>query len=281
MIINGFRASHRNRWLFVSEGVLTVPEMVLLDFYIDKMNFSAKSEDVGTFDLDFAELEIYLDRKEKTIRALNKNLLEKGFIKWINPNKYAVTHWERYILDKKDKTGGLAFKFQKQEYNLPIKSLIQNLGINFQIAGKQHEDLSEVSTPDSPLIKKLIKKNNINIQNSETEEKKITEIISNTLDTSKDEDKRKKNIAGQFPKWVLIQQEPRTDKEYQKLQDEQSDEMKMPIEDMKWIDQNAHEFMKIEDEEEENWVMSLYFGGDRARYEKYLDPNQTSVTICL
>ncbi|MCX6726682.1 MAG: hypothetical protein NTY75_02580, partial [Candidatus Shapirobacteria bacterium] len=83
------------------------------------------------------------------------------------------------------------------------------------------------------------------------------------------------------PKWVLIQQEPRTDKEYQKLQDEQSDEMKMPIEDMKWIDQNAHEFMKIEDEEEENWVMSLYFGGDRARYEKYLDPNQTSVTICL
>ena len=72
MIINGFRASHRNKWLLVSEGVLTVAEMVLLDFYIDKMNFSAKSEDVGTFDLDFAELEIYLHRKEKTPHPLIK-----------------------------------------------------------------------------------------------------------------------------------------------------------------------------------------------------------------
>jgi hypothetical protein len=172
-------------------------------------------------------------------------------------------------LDKKDKTGGLAFKFQEQEYNLPIKSLIQNLGINFQIIGKQHEDLSEVSTPDSPLIKRLIKKD-INIQNNDVEEKE-----TNGTDT------REKNIFGQFPKWVLIQQEPRTDKEYQRIQDKQTDGMKMPIDDMKWIDQNAHEFIKIEDEEKENWVIAIYFDGDRAMYEKYLDSKQISVTICL
>lgn len=310
MITNGFRASHRNRWLMVKEGVLTVPEMVLLDFYIDKMNFSSTSEDVGTFDLDFVELEIYLDRKEKTIRALNKNLLEKGFIKWINPNKYAVTHWERYILDKKDKTGGQAFKFQQQEYNLPIESLIQNLGINFQIVGKEHEDIAESSTPAIPLSNILSRDSiNTNTQNSFLEEKKTTknieenrvgtsagkvdfslrrenlsfeyhkEVTSTVVSDSNNADKRVKNVAGQFPKWVLIQQEPRTDQEYQSIQNEQADDMKMTIEDMKWIDQNASGFVKVEDEDKEKWTVEIYFGGDRAKYENYLEPSRTRAII--
>ena len=78
MKTNGFRISHRNRWLFVMEGVLTINEMVLLDFYIDKINFSPTSEDAGTFELDYAELYCYLGKKESSIYALNGSLLKKG-----------------------------------------------------------------------------------------------------------------------------------------------------------------------------------------------------------
>lgn len=269
MKTNGFRASHRNRWLFISEGVLTINEMILLDFYIDKINFSPTSEDAGTFDLDYEELDLFLGKKESTIAALNKSLTDKGFLVKINPYKFEVTNWRRYFLEEKNNKGGLAFQFQKDETNKPLNVIIRNLGINFQITGKREEYLPNNSTVDTSLIKRLIKKD-INIQNSNIGEKENSEI-----------DKREKNVFGQFPKWVLIQQKPRTDKEYQKIQDEQTDEMKMQIDDMKWIDQNAHEFIKIEDEEKENWVVSVYFNNDRARYEKYLDINQTSVTICL
>ena len=250
MKTNGFRASHRNRWLFVREGVLTIDEMVLLDFYIDKMNFSPTSEDVGTFDLDYEELKQFLNKGKSTISALNKSLIKKGFIKKINPYKYEVTNWKRYILGKVDGSDGMAFYFQKNEKSQSIGLILQNLGINFQITGKIEEDLPDSSIPNSPLIKKLIKKD-INIQ-----ENKDNEITSNTIGV-KEKDPRGKNVVDQFPKWVLIQQEPRTDEEYQKIQDEQSDEMKMSIEDMKWIDQNAHEFIEIKDENEEKEVVKI------------------------
>jgi len=287
VITNGFRASHRNRWLFVKEGVLTIDEMVLLDFYIDKMNYSVKSEDAGTFDLDYEELKLFLHRGKSTISALNSSLMEKGFLKKINPNKFAITCWKRYILETA-KGGGQAFHYEVEETNKSVERILQNLGINFQITGKIVNDLSEGAAGPNPLIKKLSKEININIQDTETkgEEKDGKENCSvddksSSLGSVSTTDPRLKNVAGQFPKWVLIVQELRTDKEYQDIQDAEADDMKMSIEDMKWIDQHAFKFEKVEDEEKEEWVINVYFDGDAAKYNKYLEPKEKGAIINL
>lgn len=282
MITNGIRATHRNRWLFLKEKILTINEMMVLDFYIDKINHSATSEFVGTFELNLDEIDEYFHKKKSTVAVWNQRLIDLGFIKKVGSNRFEVTNWRRYFLEEKNNTGGLAFKFQKEEYGKSVESLIQELGINFQITGKNGKDLTESSTLTAPLVLNRLSKDNINTntQNKIVEEKKtIEKVVDVGVSDSNNIDKRVKNVAGQFPKWVLIQQEPRTDKEYQSIQNEQADDMKMPIEDMKWIDQNACGYVKVEDEDKEKWTVEIYFDGDQAKYENYLEPSRTRAII--
>lgn len=259
------------------------------------MNFNSKSQDVGTFDLDYAEIEEYLGKKESTVYSVNSSLEDKGFLRKINPYKFEVTNWQRYILRTKKENGGEAFNFQYKENGQSLKTILQNLGINFQLSGKESSIPTDSSVTPNVYIRKLLRDNiNTNTLNKNFEEEKTNEkanvvqvdvggsdIEKNEIyqNNSKYKDPRNKNIASQFPKWVLIQQEPRTDQEYQSIQDEQSDDMKMTIEDMKWIDQNASGFVKVEDEEKEKWAVEIYFGGDQAKYKNYLEPSITRAII--
>jgi len=70
-------------------------------------------------------------------------------------------------------------------------------------------------------------------------------------------------------KRVVIKQEVRSDKEYQRIY-QGGDFQNLTPDDMKWIDENLSEIKVIEDNKMENDIVDIYFDGDWGKYKQSL-----------
>lgn len=226
--LNGYRPSHRNRWLLIKENVLTLQQLTLFEYYIDIMDFDNRHSGYGTFEVDFILLtEIFNNRSANTARNWHSVLLKKGFIKKAGKaNIFTITNPERYI--QSGMWQGKPEQYVKQEKDQPIEVILRSIGVNLQ-------------------------KNEVHLQNVVKNNSDIdSENISRTLVSSKD------NSNVSLNRYVIIKQNVRSDKEYDLLSNNLNS---LSVDDMRWIDQNVAEKIEVTSENEKE-VAKIYFKGD-------------------
>ena len=128
--LNGYRPTHKNKWLFIKHGFLTHQELMLLEFYADIVDFDQKHEGFGTFVTDFREMEKIFRMSDSSLRNWHNKLLGLGFIKTTGKqSRYKLACVKRYI---EPSWGGEPNKFASAEVDQSVGFLLQQFGIDTQ-----------------------------------------------------------------------------------------------------------------------------------------------------
>lgn len=152
--LNGYRASHKNKWLFIKHGILSIQELALLEFYADIFDFDPKhNATVGQFPVNFEEVARVFSCSRNTVRNWHSKLLKLGFIKKTSDkNIYLLSCYSRYTTPSV-RFEGEAAVYAKQEADQSIEIILQNFGIdsqlvggNVQIIGKKASELGSESS---------------------------------------------------------------------------------------------------------------------------------------
>ncbi|OGM59100.1 hypothetical protein A3A75_05580 [Candidatus Woesebacteria bacterium RIFCSPLOWO2_01_FULL_39_10] len=80
MSINGYRVSHRNRWLLLKNKILTIHEFLLLEYYIDVSDWDDRHKKYGVFEAYLEEISEEFGRKKDAVRKWHNGLYSKKFI---------------------------------------------------------------------------------------------------------------------------------------------------------------------------------------------------------
>lgn len=207
--LNGYRASHRNKWRFIQCGLLNLQELSLLEFYADLMRYGQDNPNYGLFNVNFNEIaKVFGCRSSNTPRNWHSKLLKIGLIQNTKvKNVCLLSCFTRYITP--GYWGGESAKYVDLEKNQPVEVMLQNFGINLQLIGHKAQSVA--------------KKELINLKKSP----------SIAISSSKVQSSLVLNKS-------VINQQLKTDEEYQRIYDEGGYKFLMP-DDMRWIDENMGE----------------------------------------
>lgn len=241
--LNGYRPTHRNKWLFIKEDILNVQELALLEFYADIFDFDKKHKTFGLFEVDFTKFkQMFCCKSENTIRNWHNKLLKLGFIKKTGKKHiYFLSCPERYTTP--GKWEGKAGYYQGLEKDQPVDVVLQNIGVNFQTIGNKLQPIVE-NIEDLP-------------------EKAQLPTISSYKDDSIGFNKKSNEEI------VIIEQEPRSENEYEKIKEEGN--YKYMITDyMRWTDKHVKEKIIVENGEKTKEIIDVFFDGDEEKYKQCL-----------
>ena len=232
--LNGYRPSHRNKWWFVSEGILKPQQLMLLEFYTDLMGFDYRNKKRGLVTANFNKIASCFKNSPNTIRGWHKRLLEIGLVKKTEiKGDYYLTCYERYIGPGKWK--GKATQYVDLEKNQPAEVMFQNFGINLQAIGQK--------------VQSAVKKS----------QQKLKTMPSIAISSSK--------VDSSFiPKRVVVSQPVRTDDEYQRIYDEGGYKYLTP-DNMRWIDRNIG-VINIKTPTLEENIVEVFFNNDFELYQR-------------
>lgn len=137
---NGYRPSHRNRWLLIETGLLTLQEFCLWELYLDSMDFDKNHDSFSCIEVDHEQTATILGYSSvNSVRETkHKKLLDIGLIVETNqPNIFRVPNPERHIPPSKyPNLNGKAHEFTKQEMDQSIEFILQNFGVKAQYIEK-------------------------------------------------------------------------------------------------------------------------------------------------
>lgn len=238
MKLNGYRPTHRNKWLFLQHGILNVQELAFLEFCADLVDFDKNHENYGLFEIDLVVVTKIFCCSENTIRNWLKKLLNIGFIKKTEKRGYfRMSCHERYI--NPGRWDGRAPEYAKKEKDQPVAIILQNFGIDLQTIEQKIQSVVE-NPPNSA---------------SEQEPKTLASFkVESTVSPRK---------------IVVIKQMPRTDDEYERIHAKKNFR-DFPIEDMRWIDEDVSEEIDVTDPEIEKDCVEVFFNGNWDEYRRYL-----------
>ena len=133
---NGYRPSHRNRFLLIEHKVLTREEFVVFEYCLDQMGFDKKNEWFGKIYVNFQEIALVLNYSANppynSIREKIKKLIKLNILIPTNKaNIYSIFNADRYVATT-NLWKGKSRQFQQQEHNKPFSLVIQNIAQNFQ-----------------------------------------------------------------------------------------------------------------------------------------------------
>ena len=136
MKTNGYRPVHRNRWLLLQSRILNKDELLLLEYYIDQMDFDRRHECYGTFQVDIEYLTrlfgYKVNKSNNSIRKRHNKLIKLGFIfPTRQKNVFGIFNPERYIAQT-NKWQGKANEFREKEMNQSLENIIQYIATNVQ-----------------------------------------------------------------------------------------------------------------------------------------------------
>lgn len=217
--LNGYRPTHRNKWLFIENGVLSLQELTFLEFCADLMGFDKNNPGYGLFRVNYGEVKtLFRCKSENTIRGWLKKLLITGFVqKTPERNTFSMSCYPRYITP--GRWLGESAKYAHLEKDQPVDVILKNFGIDFQTIGEKTQLIGE--------------KKSISATNSTS-----IALVSSKVDSSIPSER------------FMIRQGPRTEKEYQDLYEEVIlGGGRLTIEDMKWIDENVTETIEVRTDE--------------------------------
>ena len=118
MKLSGYRVSHRNRWLLLTNEILSLQGFLLFEYYLDSMDFDIKHENYGLFEAYPDEIaECFNNKKKETIKAWHNGLLTKGFIEIADKQRrlFRIKSPARYRVS----CCGKASEFAKDEKRIP------------------------------------------------------------------------------------------------------------------------------------------------------------------
>src|SRR3989344_7385477 len=96
--LNGYRASHRNKWLLIEYDILSIQELALQEFYADIFDFDPQHRTVGLFPVNFDEIAQVFNCSSNTVRNWHSKLLQLGLIKKTGgKNLYQLSCYSRYV----------------------------------------------------------------------------------------------------------------------------------------------------------------------------------------
>lgn len=209
--LNGYRPTHRNKWKLITTGVLTLPELSLLEYYADIVDFDYRHGSHGLIEVYFDEIAAIFDNSESTIRNWHKVLLTLGFIQETSKKHILkLTCFERYISPGCWK--GKAAEYGEKEKDQPIEIILYSFGINFQTVKEKLQQ-----------VKKNIRENSL-----ETDKSSSIAIGSSKVE-----------YVSNPPTSSLPNQN-----DYKKIKEEENFKY-LSEEDMKWIDENVHEDFNV------------------------------------
>ncbi|PIR58591.1 MAG: hypothetical protein COU69_04680 [Candidatus Pacebacteria bacterium CG10_big_fil_rev_8_21_14_0_10_56_10] len=146
--LNGYRCSHRNRWLLLSAKIISLQALSLLEFYIDISDFDQKHEAYGTYQVYFDEIAKIFTCSQGTIRNWHKELV---MLKLISPTKkkgvYKLYVPKRYI--SPGFWRGEASTYAKEEKGQSVEVIFQSMKKEFEPAEKNDQPNDKNS--DSPV----------------------------------------------------------------------------------------------------------------------------------
>lgn len=239
--LNGYRASHKNKWLFIKHGILSIQELALLEFYADIFDFDPGHETVGLFPVNFEEIAEIFSCSPNTVRNWHGKLLHSGFIKsTAKKSIYRLACHARYTTPSV-KFQGKAAVYAEQETNQSIEIILQNFEIDSQLVGEKVQIVGE------------------------KDEKLGSESSSIAISSFKVESSNKDSLR--IIKKVIIKQDLRSEEEYQKMYKDNPEGLEP--EDMKWIDENIKEEIEVTESNEKE-IVDMYFDGDWEEYRKNL-----------
>ena len=135
---NGFRPSHRNRWLLLREGLISREGILFWEYCIDQMLYDKRNRGYGTAEIDFGEvMEVFGVKSLTTVRTWYKELVGLGLVIEIDKGKHIlkITNFDRYIAG----SNGRVLEYEADEYNQSIDAIIQSIGFSSQsIDRKNH-----------------------------------------------------------------------------------------------------------------------------------------------
>jgi hypothetical protein len=228
MKLNGYRASHRNRWLLVTQRILSPQEFLLFEYYLDLMDFDkSHGEAFSTFEAFLDDVLRVFNKHEDTIRIWHNGLLTKGFIKIFDEKRhtYTVESPLRYVSGLAQWSGE-ASKYAKEEKDQTHEFILRNI---------------RFFRPEREKIR------------LESEEKVdiSADRVKNSLSSSKGESIVTSPSGSR--KIVVIKQEVRSDAEYRKMYEDDGC-LGISPDDMKLADQILAETIEILNEEQETEV---------------------------
>lgn len=232
---NGYRPTHRNKWFFITNGVLSIQELAYWEFCIDLMDFNKDHQDFGCFKVNFTlTASIFRCKSKNTIRNWHNKLLRIGLIKNTGDKSLCqINLAEKFVNPGFWK--GKAAEFTNLEKGKSFETILQNFGI----------DLQTVAEKLQSIVKKRVEK-----------PKKLPSIA---LDSSK--------VDSSFiPKQVFISQPIRTNEEYQRIYGGGGYKLLLP-DDMRWIDENIKE-KNITIPTLEEKVIEVFFNNDFELYQQ-------------
>lgn len=219
---NGYRPSHRNKWLLLQHKVLTKEELLLFEYYLDQMDFDIRHTQFGTFQIDFAELSklfgYSVNKSNTSIRPKHNKLLKLGFIhSTTDKSVFSIHNPERYIAQT-NKWQGKAEDFRRSEMNQSIETVVRNTASTFQLDENKFQ-------PTKTIFQPVEKNDNIYLKN----------YSPRTLGSSK----VKSNVSKQGEESLTeeLGRHAKTADEYKKTYKEGKYSTLTP-EDMDWIDDN-------------------------------------------
>jgi hypothetical protein len=142
--LNGYRAWHRNTWLLISTGKLSMQALVLYQFLIDQADFDTSHRNFGYVEINQDQIGIIFKKKSlNTIRSWLNELIQIGFlIKTNRKNVYKIVELTRYI--SPGRMRGQATEYSKQEKNQSIEFIIQNIASNTQTIEQETQSDDEI-----------------------------------------------------------------------------------------------------------------------------------------
>lgn len=244
MKLNGYRASHRNKWFLITKKILTLQEFLLFEFYLDQMNFDKDNKDkFASFEVYLEEIAPIFNKSIDTIRLWHNGLLYKNFIKIVDPLRqlFTVKSPLRYVIGL-TQWGGESSRYATEEKDQTQEFILKNI--------RFFPSTNEKVQPES------VKKTDIS-----------TIITENSLSSSKCESIDISSIGSK--KIVVISQKLRSEEEYQRIYQD-GDFQNLTPDDMKWIDQNVKEQIPIESDKQEKEIVEVFFNGDWNEYQKHI-----------
>ncbi len=235
--LNGYRCSHRNKWLFIKNEVLSIQSLVLWQFYIDISDFDKKHNDYGLFCVDFEKICKIFNNSSNTIRNWHKELIKVGLIKATeDKHVFRILVMDRYI--SPGFWGGKAAEYVEKEKGKSIEEILKIIGIgNKSVEGKFQSVIKKRKDLSSPKRSKAISSYKDNTSSNKAKDHKLA----------------------------------RTEKEYQELKN--SDSFKdLEISDMRLIDEIMSKQNKNDDSESYNEqdIVDIFFNGNWKKYKSHL-----------
>lgn len=240
MVLNGYRASHKNKWFLITKRILTPQQFILFEYYLDLMVFDKEHKDLfGKFQAYPEEVANVFNKTVESINEWNNGLIAKGFISLVNKKRciYTVKSPLRYVVGL-DQWRGEASIYAKAEKKKPEEFILGNMVFflqkeeNIQPKSSKNGDTTINTTENS-----LISSNN--------------GLVSSSYSV----------------RVVDLKLKIRTSEEYNKIYEESGFKGLSP-DDMRIADEVTHEEVVIESEKQEQEIIQEWFSGNKTEFEK-------------